>query len=645
MGRRVYGGRGMTNDDLAVIAVDRGNVHSFSSGTPTDGERVEFIGFPESMIARASQGSSVHPRSLPGYLSASLVDGRELLDLRTEPGDSGGPVFDGAYDVVGVLQGKQDAENDIAVGASQVKSTIANVQAALAANPDPDATRAYLLYLNARAFDREAVQRSLDGISSGVPRLESSEDALFGEAIAAQSIDAARAFVSGYPVRVSGGYTPSAAVLAKAIALLEPAAQRGNGAAAFALYQFYDSASASTTVQAVHAHYKDESSDYLQLAVQASYPYALDEYANEQTNTAQQAALRLRALSAYVPLIRHGDADAAENYATDYSLLPAPASDVAAFQTWEQNAAEDELRAARMGSPSGVIALLQSSLPTVTPEMRAEAFDQAKALAPHDADMAQRVASAYASRTGVTQDPLVALDYYAMADSYPPSSGSALEQRIEQTVPGGLGYTAKLATSAQFRRDRNAIVILHMGTENQDDQTQVGVVVGKDRNRIVIATASAALGCDAYNQNCLLPHAVQFPGIDATMYPVQTSPSALLYATGTGIESGVSLLQVRRAGPGYHLPDVAVANVEQRIPDRIYSIYQLHGATVPHWGITRGATPSLSVFRYDLPTQGFNLGTPIFDSESGALVGLVTDPDDALHAAGPSAIVAVLRLL
>lgn len=122
--------------DLAVVEVeedlttqDDAAVATLAASDPVEGQAVMVFGFPEGGRFRISRGR------LLGYED---IDGQRSLILsnRVEEGNSGGPVFDDAGEVVGVVRAKfVESGEAIAIPASTVRSLVSG---SAASGPVPE---------------------------------------------------------------------------------------------------------------------------------------------------------------------------------------------------------------------------------------------------------------------------------------------------------------------------------------------------------------------------------------------------------------------------------------------------------------------------------------------------------------------------
>ncbi len=265
---RTYSGAALGSDDLAILLVHRGNLAVFPIADAREHQSLTEIGYPQSLVRRLAHVKTIRlkPRALRGAVNGQLTDGRELLSLSSEPGDSGAPLVNERGAVVGVLQGKQDRDHDIAIGATAVRAMVSPLLLTLRerlGNPtnDPDnRARAYMLYLNALHVAKQLRDRKVFLGKSGFEQIE---DQIYGEALDAGSLDAAIAFLSTFAgERGNGGFggggigddpvfsptgfdsalseiTRRGSILSKAVTLAVVAAVKSrNAPAAFAIYQY-----------------------------------------------------------------------------------------------------------------------------------------------------------------------------------------------------------------------------------------------------------------------------------------------------------------------------------------------------------------------------------------------------------------------
>ena len=631
-GQRAYSGSANTADDLAVIMVSR-PVPSAIEISTANSSRVTLVGFPQSVMERVRSGSAqLHPRNLSGTLSGPLVDGRNLLSLHSEAGDSGAPLLNSSGSAVAVLQGKQNETSDIAVGSRQLANVAAIVRRAVLTHPGD---RAYLLFQNAMAVDANRQNRK---IFEGGESLNRLEDQLFGEAIGAGSVDAGIAFLLGYQQRIIT-YHVSPQVTASAVRLLKEAAKSKNAAAAYALFKTYRYAASITAAGSQKDQMTAGAQQYLRQASDLGYPYALDDLANQTADKQQAVALRERALKAYESLIRAGDADAAWNADTDLTLgIPQPSIADPRYPAFAAQEVAYQMRAARMGSRWALETALANDLQLETPAQRAELADLLRQAALNgDSGFAGKLGDAYANgAAGFTRDPLTALDFYAIQYDDPMWNGDRYEQKFESLIPGAAGFSQQLQTSAAYTNARDSFVVLHIN--GPDAQTAEGVVVYVDAQKIVVATAPQALSCDATLHHCSVPDHLQFPQFaDSRFTGYGYGKIRLIRVTGTAIEDGMALVELDRADAERPLPNIRAAAVASAIPGRIFSVTWSKEMT-PYWGIVRHNAADRRVFDYDIPVTSFLLGHPLFDAQSGALVGLVSDPGNDRHATGYPAV-------
>lgn len=624
-GKLVYAGLAATAQDIAVVSVARGALPLVPIARDA-GSQITLIGFPESAVRAANTPRALHTRTLPGKLARPLLDGRRLLALHSEPGDSGAPIVDNRGAAVGVLQGREDSRFDVAVGAGEVQSVKGLIERAIrkGAHVRADALYQYALSLDALRNGRI--------IADGQSALNRAIDRAFGMAISAGSVDAAVTFANEYDVRRILYPQISTQVASAAGVLLATAAQHGNEEANFTLYTLYRDAGNTQHANA-----------YLQAAYAAGYPFAIDAVADTVTDAGAMRALRRRAYNAYEPYVRAAVADAAWNAAMDYQDLAPPIGDPG-YAAWEHHLVDLDLAGARMGSRPALQTALADNFMLETPVEKRELFEIESRLAlAGDEPLAQDVGHAYEVGAGVKRDPLRALDYYAVEYAAPYWNGKMLQQKIDSLVPDGAALSSALSASPAYLRARDAVVGLHIF--GADAQTAEGVIVAADAASYTVATASSALSCDAYLEHCAIPQYVQLDPIGGPYEAFGNGTIGLLRVEGTSIEDGIALLTVPRSisGPWKYrtLPVIAPVPVATRLPQRIFSVPWFKEE--PFWGIVRSTQAQGRVLTYDIPVQGFDLGHPLFDVQSGALVGIVTDPNDVFHATAYPAIAAALH--
>jgi len=120
--------KGVEEDpDLAVVRVDVGRVPALKlrTTTPKEGDQIAEAGYPVAQLSLATiAGDSMTPSIHVGTVAALANRGGLIeFDAQTEPGNSGGPLFDPATgDVIGVVRAKikGTTEANLAVGVSRI---------------------------------------------------------------------------------------------------------------------------------------------------------------------------------------------------------------------------------------------------------------------------------------------------------------------------------------------------------------------------------------------------------------------------------------------------------------------------------------------------------------------------------------------
>ncbi len=675
---RTYSGAALGSDDLAILLVHRGNLAAFPIADAHEHQSLTEIGYPQSLVRRLAHVKTIRlkPRALRGAINAHLTDGRELLSLSSEPGDSGAPLVNERGAVVGVLQGKQDRDHDIAIGATTVRAMVSPLLLTLRerlGNPtnDPDnRARAYMLYLNVLHVARQLQDRQ---VYIGKSAFEQIEDQLYGEALDAGSLNAAIALLSTFGERGFGdlplspsGFDSSlsettrrGSILTKALQLAVTAVKSRNSAATYAIYKYLSSSPPPSGSRVSAAEAASLENKYLQMAADLGNPYALDDLAAKTTDHARQIDLMRRAMRGYELLMQQGDADAAERYSLDYTtanedLLSIKNAAVATDQnTWY---------AARLGSIEAITKLLDQLQNRALPAQQAEALGLAVKAVQRgyvggaSRVLAGRVGDAYALGKLVPRDPLRALDFYALADF---RNEDELEKKLIALVPAGAGYTGELQTSHAYQKAADAVVQLKIVDSEGRESIASGTVVHSDSRRSIIVTTSIAMGCDAYLLNCSKVECVEWaggqnfnaylaPGFPDSICPSDPKNSVydkghinIVYASGASIESGIVLIEMG-------LPNAKSVSVANAVPEILISSGEGGSdSTVsskfghrrrPYWGILRGKSADDRVITFDLPIETLFLGAGIFDYSTGDLVGIFSDPYDARRATGPTAI-------
>lgn len=622
---RAYSGSALTEDDLAVLVVRRGQLQPLKLGVVKPSESVSVSGFPQSLVARAAQTSPIElePRTLVGSAGDPLRDQRMLLSLRTEPGDSGAPVLDRNGDVVGVLQGRQDATYDIAVAGDTLRtlfslvSTAASTQTGGSTVDAAERGRAFLLMRN--AIDWEAIRQRYYGIG-GTTEIEQTEDADFGDAVAAGSLDAASEFLRTYADRTAI-YTPSGSVTQMSLALARAAADRGNLAAAYDVHLFLHYRSLVSTQlhdQAGAADNTALSTRYFNIAVAGGYPFALLELSGTKNDQAFFLPLQVRAMAGFASLAAAGDPEAAYQYAVLYSLRPRSPPDFGVHDPVEP---QNYIRAVELGASEAVPGLLLARNQLADPT---EALRIAEAEVGRNWFAARSVADIYAKGEGVPRDTVHALDLYAR--SYLAENFQTI---LEQLSPEVADAVAGIAQKSAVTVARRALVFV--AADNSQD-AGYGVTVYSDSSHSIVAVSSSILHCDAFQHQCRPPPFLYFYGAGEK----REYPATIALANGNTLEYGVALLDVTAPNE----PFVSVATAPGPLAFTLDS--SLRNAYV---GLMRGVDEAAHIVRVDVPWSETSSVNAVFDLANGDLVGLANDPTDLSHATGPAAIRAALKIV
>ena len=318
---RVFSGRGMTSDDLAVLCVPRGRTSPLTIARPRAGEAVAMDGFPQSDVRAAAASSPLRlaPRQLRGSVGEPLSDGRVLLRMSSEPGDSGAPVLDLGGKVVAVLQAAQASALDVGVANESLERLATLVRTTVSAEDKgaggPVRIRADLLYRNAMAWEKS---RSSQQDPNGDAAVQQAEDQDFSDAIRAGSVEAAVTFVTIFPDRIKFRLCTTRIPANLALNVARKAADAGNASAAWGVYR-YTQLMATNIFTTQHPQWSDLSKRYMSRAVQLGSPYALEALAASYGNDVSKwKPLLQRAMSGLRPRIAAGDPAAAYHYANDY---------------------------------------------------------------------------------------------------------------------------------------------------------------------------------------------------------------------------------------------------------------------------------------------------------------------------------------
>ncbi len=137
-----------TADDVALLEASSGSIPpvSFLNGLPTLGHRIAVAGYPRTQLTFAQLGLGLTPSIHAGTVNALPANGYYVqYDAQTEPGNSGGPLFDantGAVFGIVVAKVKGANESNIAIAFPRLAKFLSNAGVGLRTRPDSDATAA-----------------------------------------------------------------------------------------------------------------------------------------------------------------------------------------------------------------------------------------------------------------------------------------------------------------------------------------------------------------------------------------------------------------------------------------------------------------------------------------------------------------------
>lgn len=94
--------------DVAIIAIPSTNrMHAMTFGSPPPpGVAIGALGYDAAARTRYEAGDALRAFNARGTVGRTLANGRVAMSLKTEPGMSGGPVYDASGKVVGLIAGK-----------------------------------------------------------------------------------------------------------------------------------------------------------------------------------------------------------------------------------------------------------------------------------------------------------------------------------------------------------------------------------------------------------------------------------------------------------------------------------------------------------------------------------------------------------
>jgi S1-C subfamily serine protease len=100
-----------SSNSVAIVAIPAGTrMHGVTFGsTPPLGVAIAVLGYDAAARSRFEAGDALRALNARGTVGRSLSSGRVAMSLRTEPGMSGGPVYDASGKVVGLVAGRSAA--------------------------------------------------------------------------------------------------------------------------------------------------------------------------------------------------------------------------------------------------------------------------------------------------------------------------------------------------------------------------------------------------------------------------------------------------------------------------------------------------------------------------------------------------------